>query len=513
MKKALLLLALSVAAVLALQIFSLAAQDAQCGTVDVIQFPVDTATFQMVQGFGVPSPRHNGRYHSGEDWFGGRDTSLGQPVEAIARGRVTYSSPRAWGRDGGVVIIEHLMPDGSTIYSLYGHLMERGDILFPARYTCVEIGQIIGAIADVRPAPHVHFEIRVSGSDLPGAGYEWEDPRTLGLREPSAFITDWLAWLSAAHEWHITFADAPRAAPLLLNDNSLLTLNGPYLRRVLPDGRILWRSALEKTTVGIVGFEGAPLLVFSDGTLQRVDYDGNLGESWSLQTTFDSPPLALGDGRHVLHTADNALIAVSANWREIVWRLEGVRPYLRAYAGTDLLAFVSVDHEALLVSREGQRIGRAQLRADGAFAADVAYTRGGLWRISPDGDWTLAVDVVSQSNDARALAVRGSSVYGFDGRAFFAYNDQLLSWQAPLFSQQPLLGWAQLTLLENTLLLISASGHAAAVAAADGTFCASLRVWNTDAQALLWHNLGSDGLLRLMIGSTLFALDWEEFSC
>ncbi|MBC7810580.1 MAG: hypothetical protein H7175_05505, partial [Burkholderiales bacterium] len=78
----------------------------QCGFAQSIDFPIDTNLFRIAQDFGSPSPRHQGRYHTGEDWYGIRGESFGQPVRAIAAGRVTYSAVNGWGRDGGVVIIE-----------------------------------------------------------------------------------------------------------------------------------------------------------------------------------------------------------------------------------------------------------------------------------------------------------------------------------------------------------------------------------------------------------------------
>ncbi|MFN8498327.1 MAG: M23 family metallopeptidase [Anaerolineae bacterium] len=56
-------------------------------------------------------------YHDGEDWMG----ASGTEVRAVADGTVewydaTYDYP------GRVVIIKHTLPDGSTIYSMYGHL-------------------------------------------------------------------------------------------------------------------------------------------------------------------------------------------------------------------------------------------------------------------------------------------------------------------------------------------------------------------------------------------------------
>ncbi|HLV37098.1 MAG TPA: hypothetical protein VKY59_18390, partial [Spirillospora sp.] len=73
----------------------------QCGVVDNLSYPVDTSVFRLAQDFGAPSPRHQGRYHTGEDWFLGRraeNYGVGLPVYAAASGRVTFSSPIGWGR-------------------------------------------------------------------------------------------------------------------------------------------------------------------------------------------------------------------------------------------------------------------------------------------------------------------------------------------------------------------------------------------------------------------------------
>ncbi|MFN8371886.1 MAG: peptidoglycan DD-metalloendopeptidase family protein [Anaerolineae bacterium] len=506
-----LLLLLSLCALCALAVNLLSAQDTQCGDVDAIGFPVDTATYQIAQGFGAPSPRHNGRYHTGEDWFGGVQ-ALGQPVYAIARGRVTYSSPNAWGRDGGVVIIEHTMPDGTTAYSMYGHMMERSDITFPARFTCVEMGTIVGAIGDIRPAPHLHFEIRTSGADIPGAGYEWEDPRTLDYREPSAFITDWQAYLGEASLWHVEFADDPLAPPLLLDDSSLLTLNGSFLRRVLPDGRILWRNTLTQPAVAIVGYEGAPLLVYADGTMQRIDYDGNAGESWVVDSRFDSPPIAAPNA-YIFHTPDNALVAIDRRWRDVLWRLDDVPPFVRASASDTLITLLTADLTLLTLTTDGVFVDSAHLREAADFAPTASgmliYTRGGLWLENTGGNWTLAFADVPHGTQSRALSVNGTTMFLFDGSTLYASEDQQILWQRALPAAS---GVSRLSTLENALLLLSTGGTIAVAAAADGTVCASLRLWRDRDSALLWHNLGSDGVLRVMIGRRLLGIDWTSLN-
>ncbi len=145
-------------------------QATQCGVARAISFPVDTTQFQIVQDFGAPSPRYQGRYHTGEDWYGGRD-SYGTPVRAIADGQVTFSSPNGWGRDGGVIIIAHSLPDGSTAYSMYGHVTDAtgidvpGGVLLRASRRC-DRG---GGRSATRAAPALrdsHQSARHSGSRL-----------------------------------------------------------------------------------------------------------------------------------------------------------------------------------------------------------------------------------------------------------------------------------------------------------------------------------------------------------
>ncbi len=185
----------------------------QCGVADSIGYPIDTQQYALAQDFGAPSPRHQGRYHTGEDWFAGRANNFGQgnPVVAAATGRVTYSSPLGWGRDGGVVIIEHTFPDGSLLYSMYGHMMETDTINFPAQWSCVQRGDIIGAIGNIRPAPHLHFEMRVVDGTTPGPGYSWRDPFRDGWRQPAKAIQNWQAWLDPAFDWRLDLADEIRA--------------------------------------------------------------------------------------------------------------------------------------------------------------------------------------------------------------------------------------------------------------------------------------------------------------
>ena len=132
-----------------------------------------------------------GCWHTGEDWNDLRlgDSDLGAPVYAVAHGRVVtsgYFRP-SW---GNIVLIEHLLPDGRTVWSQYGHLLvrcvDKGDI--------VRRGERIGTIGkgdgQVYPA-HLHFEIRTRRLPASKWGWKTEEDRERLLRcyaRPSAFI-------------------------------------------------------------------------------------------------------------------------------------------------------------------------------------------------------------------------------------------------------------------------------------------------------------------------------------
>ena len=63
--------------------------------------------------------------HLGEDWNKntGGNTDCGEPVYATANGIITYAGGAGQGW-GNVVIIEHTLPSGEKVESLYGHMLE-----------------------------------------------------------------------------------------------------------------------------------------------------------------------------------------------------------------------------------------------------------------------------------------------------------------------------------------------------------------------------------------------------
>jgi len=112
-------------------------------------------------------------YHPGEDWNKdcGGDCDLGDPVYAVANGTVIDSNyyAQSW---GNVILIEHVLPDGSKVWSQSAHLRDR----LVGSGKEVSKGEQIGTIGkgagDIYWA-HLHFEIRIQ------------------YRSASAWVTGW----------------------------------------------------------------------------------------------------------------------------------------------------------------------------------------------------------------------------------------------------------------------------------------------------------------------------------
>jgi murein DD-endopeptidase MepM/ murein hydrolase activator NlpD len=124
--------------------------------------------------------------HLGEDWNknSGGNTDCGEPVYAAANGIITYADDAGPGW-GNVLIVEHTLPSGEKLQTLYGHLLEilKKDGEVKKREQIGKIGNANG-----RYACHLHFELR--SADCPmwnqaGGGYAIERK---GWLDPSNFI-------------------------------------------------------------------------------------------------------------------------------------------------------------------------------------------------------------------------------------------------------------------------------------------------------------------------------------
>jgi lipoprotein-anchoring transpeptidase ErfK/SrfK len=133
--------------------------------------------------------------HTGEDWngVGGGNTDLGQPVYAVANGRVVFAENcgRLW---GNVVVLEHLFYENHerrVIRSLYAHLNEikvRAGEEVRRRELIATVGQDPEKLFDA----HLHLELRWDVKMPPTYWPSSDGKNEAWVREhyaePSAFI-------------------------------------------------------------------------------------------------------------------------------------------------------------------------------------------------------------------------------------------------------------------------------------------------------------------------------------
>lgn len=126
------------------------------------------------------------KHHLGEDWNknSGGNTDCGAAVFAIGAGRIVYADNAGVGW-GNVVIIDHTLPDGTRVQSLYGHLQKilktSGEVKLREK-----IGEVGGA--NGRYQCHLHLELREQSCPMWGeAGPGYAIDRR-GWLDPSDFI-------------------------------------------------------------------------------------------------------------------------------------------------------------------------------------------------------------------------------------------------------------------------------------------------------------------------------------
>ena len=124
--------------------------------------------------------------HLGEDWNAnsGGNTDCGASVFAAAAGTIVYAKNAGEGW-GNVLIIEHALPNGETVQTLYGHLQK-----ITKTSGEVKMREQIGTIgnAEGKYLCHLHFELRTADCPMwnqTGAGYSAENR---GWLDPSEFI-------------------------------------------------------------------------------------------------------------------------------------------------------------------------------------------------------------------------------------------------------------------------------------------------------------------------------------
>lgn len=146
-------------------------------------FPLGSANGAM----SYNAQRFTENNHLGDDLngIGGEDSDLGDPIYAVADGRVLLAQDGGPGWGNVVILLHAYLDKGERKYvqSYYGHvatmLVHAGDE--------VRRGQQIAMVGNARGQyfAHLHFEMREFTTPFVGPGYR-KDPH--GWIDPSAFI-------------------------------------------------------------------------------------------------------------------------------------------------------------------------------------------------------------------------------------------------------------------------------------------------------------------------------------
>lgn len=123
-------------------------------------FPVSAS---MSSGFGE---YRGDSTHNGLDFNPG----IGSPIQAIADGVVTWVGWKSNYGYGYYATVEHVI-NGVTVESLYGHMIDGSSPLVIGQ--TISVGDTIGLVGNTgySTGPHLHLEIRVSGT--PVDPYYW----------------------------------------------------------------------------------------------------------------------------------------------------------------------------------------------------------------------------------------------------------------------------------------------------------------------------------------------------
>ena len=160
--------------------------------------PLELASIPTATHFDFPLGNENGAMaynaqhftqnkHLGDDLngIGGENSDLGDPIYAIADGRVLLARDGGSGWGNVLIVLHAYLENGERKYveSYYGHVQDM--LVHPGEI--VKRGQQIATVgtANGRYFAHLHFEMREFLTPFIGAGYR-EDTR--GWIDPTKFI-------------------------------------------------------------------------------------------------------------------------------------------------------------------------------------------------------------------------------------------------------------------------------------------------------------------------------------
>jgi murein DD-endopeptidase MepM/ murein hydrolase activator NlpD len=341
--------------------------------VDALEYPIDN----LVAGYD-DFARFRQR-------FGGNHTGLdtgfdrwGDPVRASARGRVTYADPEGWDTEKGVVIVEHYFPDGSLIYTLYGHMEETETIRFPRVGTCVELGSLLGTIGwPSRGRPHLHYEIRRILPDDGGPGYVTGNPLDEGWYNPLDFTTLWRLRFSPAFSSFLSFDTVPALPPVRLSGEQYVVAGGNTLSALLPPTQVLWRVETGADITAVAALPGDRVVAQTSSGQVFVLLNGRYLAAWALGGAAGGF-VALSETLFFA-LADGGLSAYDSAGTQL-WALGGA-------PGTQVVGLqAGIGQIALTLQIPGGFVWRL-INVDGTLAGELALNAAPIVAPALDGSW------------------------------------------------------------------------------------------------------------------------------
>jgi outer membrane protein assembly factor BamB len=373
--------------------------NALCGVVDAIDYPIDIGdTLQRgYDDFGLYRARFGGN-HVGIDIGFDR---FGEPVHAAARGRVTYADPEGWDTEKGVVLVEHVFPDGSTVYTLYGHMEQTDAVFFPRVNSCVERGDTLGVIGDPsRGRPHLHYEIRNFNLGDGGPGYVTGSPTHAGWFHPLDFTELWRLRLAPAYIGAITFSDVPTLPPIILDTGVFVIASGNALEGYVIPNTSLWRVTADGVITGLVGLPGGRVVARTRSGQMLMLQDGRYLAVWS-EAGPEAPLMAFGET--LVFLTDGGGIAAYTPTGDRLWELPPLTSVVAAE--TDALpprvtSFETNGSEIAVVINASSVVSWRLLDTSGTLIDETFFERNPVLAPIPNDGW---------------LALDGATLYRLDG--------------------------------------------------------------------------------------------------
>ncbi len=455
----------------------------------------DVAPCGYVEGFDLPVPdidTNQTDFAIYRARFGGLHTGidvsfeqLGEPVRAAARGRVTYSDPAGWDTEKGVVVIQHTMPDGSLVNTLYGHMEELNDHYFPAVGQCVERGAIIGAVGfPSRGRPHLHYEIRTRYRYEGGPGYTQVNPLELGWLHPLDFTFLARIWVLPAYRSHFSMVESATLPPLPLADGYVVVRSG-HLQGLTTGGAPLWEFDTLGSVTGLLALPDGRVLAATSVNQVLVLNQGSISALWQLPKPALTPPVLLG-GAVVFMADDFALMAFTPDGLPL-WQTASLGDRaVRWVINQDRIAIAAQNNALWVVDGDGGVLYQATYAElpvpfaapDGGFTVLSGTT---IWQLDAGFARTPLVDT-QRTFTADAELLRGPTgmlyVYTGEGRALYSYApDGGLLWIAYMpgsHLRPPLLGIGG----GRLVYALSMDGQLLAFDTGDGRLIAQLALYN-----------------------------------